>query len=71
MYTRYKLLKLFYKEAKPEFTYSSIMRMLNKKDPDKIPQFMKEFKEAFDKAMEEGLEDSDKIALVQAIKRTK
>lgn len=54
--------------SKQEFSYSSIMRNLRKEHSNKVVEFMKEFKKAFDAANEQNLENGEKIALMQAIK---
>ena len=48
-------------------SYSIIMRDLNKQDRSKAVEFMKSFKSAFDQAIEQDLEDAEKIALLEAI----
>ena len=51
----------------PTATYSSIMRDLNKDgDKDKRLAFMKSFKQAFDNAMNQSLENAQSIALLEA-----
>lgn len=48
-------------------TFSSVMRELNKeKDLVKRDKFIKAFKEAFDEAFNQGLEDHQSIALIKA-----
>jgi len=49
-------------------TFSAAMRKLNKKEPEKVLEFMKAFKEAFDEALEEGVDDHQSVALLQAQK---
>lgn len=69
--SRLDILKSFKKSAKKkEHTYSAIMRDLRKNNPENVISFMKSFKEAFDQAVTESLEDPDKLALMQAIKAT-
>lgn len=48
-------------------TYSAVMRDLRKNDPDKVKTFMKAFKEAFDQANGEKLDDVESVALLQAL----
>lgn len=48
-------------------TYSAAMRDLRKNNPDKVKNFMKAFKEAFDAANVEKLDDVESIALLQAL----
>lgn len=62
---RIQLLKIF---AQEEPSYSAIMRDLNKNNKDKLEQFMKVFKQTFDDANLENLENADKIALLTAMK---
>jgi hypothetical protein len=50
-------------------TYSSVMRDLNKVDKSKLDEFMHHFKEAFDGAFLEGLEDMEGVALLQALQK--
>jgi hypothetical protein len=47
-------------------TYSSVMRDLNKNDPEKIPEFMRKFKDAFDAALESDIDDHQTVALMEA-----
>lgn len=49
-------------------TFSATMRKLHKEDPKKMVEFAKSFKEAFDDAMEEGIDDHQTVALLQAKK---
>ena len=49
-------------------TFSGVMRELNKEDKEKALTFLRGFKDAFDEAMEEGLEDHQNLALLQAKK---
>ena len=50
-------------------TYSSVLRELNKNDDvEKRTLFMKKFKEAFDNAMDQDLDDHEDIALNEARK---
>lgn len=66
--TRFEIMKSFKKKAN-EQSYSSIMRDLRKNDPDNVLPFMKSFKSAFDNALNDGLDDPDKLALMEAIKK--
>jgi len=52
----------------PDLTYSSVMRDLRHNQKDKVNKFMVAFKNAFDEAVLEELEDPDRIALLAAIK---
>ncbi len=49
-------------------TYSSAMRELNKDDSEKIKLFMGKFKDVFDDALEQGLDNHQDEALVEAKK---
>lgn len=48
-------------------TYAEVMRKINKSHPDKLERFMKLYKEAFDAALEEGLENKESVALLEAL----
>ena len=56
-------------QTTPEITttYSAIMRDLRKNNPEMVNSFMKSFKDAFDRAMEENLEEAENAALLEAI----
>jgi flagellar biosynthesis/type III secretory pathway protein FliH len=49
-------------------TYSGALRELNKQDSESTMLFMKEFKDAFDNALEQGAEDHQDVALQEANK---
>lgn len=53
-------------EKEETSTYSAFMRKLNKESPDKVKEFMKVYKDAFDEAMEEELENHQNVALLKA-----
>jgi len=53
-----------------DLSYSYIMRKLHRGDKKRMLEFMTVFKQAFDKAYAEDLEDCDNIALMQAIQTT-
>lgn len=67
--TRYQWLRLA-KEVQEEetSTYSAMMREINKNQPEIREEFMRKFKDAFDRAMEQNLEDHQTIALMEAKK---
>lgn len=48
-------------------TYSAALRELNKNDSKNTISFMKQFKDAFDDALEQGLEDHQDVALMKAL----
>jgi hypothetical protein len=50
-------------------TYSSIMRDLNKNEPDKLQPFMVAFKDAFDEAIENDIDNPDQVALLEALSK--
>src|SRR5271157_5751384 len=53
----------------PDLSYSSIMREIRKEnDEDRVLKFQKAFKQAFDTALDEDVEDPASIALMVAIK---
>lgn len=54
--------------AQEELSYSAIMRDLNKNNKKDLEKFMIAFKEAFDEANIENLDNADKIALMTAMK---
>jgi hypothetical protein len=60
-----------YKQAEnnPEVTttYSAFMRELRKNNPKLVPSFMKAFKDAFDRAMDDNLEEAENAALLEAM----
>ncbi len=51
-----------------DLTYSSVMRDLRHNYKDKVKLFMETFKQSFDEAILDELEDPDRIALFAAIK---
>lgn len=68
MQTRFEILQSFLKTAQDAPSYSATMRKIRKDHPDKVTEFMSSFKEAFDEAMEEGLDNVESVALMQAMK---
>ena len=56
---------------RPDLTYSSVMRTLRNKYPEKVKEFEKTFKESFDKAVLEDLDNVEELALLEAIKKIK
>lgn len=54
--------------TRADLTYSSVMRDLNNGDKKRRLNFMKKFKETFDEAFDDGLENPEEIALLAAIK---
>ncbi len=48
-------------------SYSSIMRDLNRKSPEKVIPFMNSFKKAFDEALSEDFDNPEEIALLEAL----
>lgn len=62
---------LLRKTAAYELSYSYIMRKLRKADKDVVRQFQEVFKKNFDAALDDNLENPEKIALLAAIKETK
>lgn len=53
------------KEA--SISYSSVMRELNKNEPEKITKFMEVFKKSFDLAKEKEIENPEALALMEAL----
>ena len=75
METRIDILRSFLKETKAEraaeedtVSYSATMRKLRKSNPELVRPFMKSFKSAFDNAVNENMEDAEKLALMEARK---
>lgn len=70
MESRIDLLRCLLKEAgkSTDISYSATMRELHKKHPDKVRDFMTSYKQAFDQALIEKLEDAQQLALMEAIK---
>lgn len=54
---------------KSDLSYSFIMRGLRRNKSDKLSQFMKEYKKAFDEAYIEEIEDLEEAALMQAMQK--
>jgi len=52
----------------PDLTYSSVMRDLRHNHKEQVNRFMVAFKNTFDEAVLEELEDPDRIALMAALK---
>lgn len=67
IYSLFQLFKTSKNDMETVTTYSAVMRDLRKNHPDKIKNFMKSFKEAFDQANEERLDDIESVALLQAL----
>jgi transketolase len=59
------------KNAKPDISYSFILRKLRKKDPEKAKEFQIKFKEAFDEGFLAGLDNFDDAAMLQTIQEMK
>lgn len=55
-------------ENNSEFSYSSTLRQIRKKYPNKLFDFMKLFKEAFDEALLGKIDAAEQVALMQSIK---
>lgn len=56
-------------DPRPDLSYSYVMRKLRKeKDESRVLKFQKSFKEAFDAALEEDVEDPAAVALMVATK---
>lgn len=50
-----------------DLSYSYIMRQLRKGDKDKLYKFQKEYKDTFDKALFEDIENPEEIALLSGM----
>ena len=54
-------------DAKPDLSYSFILRKLRNESPERAREFQIAFKKAFDQAFLEGLHNPDDAAMLQAI----
>ena len=61
------LKKLSENNTETAATFSSTMRDLRKSNPKKVNQFLKAFKQAFDMACEQNLDDVEQLALLEAM----
>lgn len=52
-------------------TYSAALRELRKNNPEQVENFMKFFKEAFEKAIENELDNLEEASLLEAFQKTK
>jgi len=52
-------------------TYSATLRELRKNNPEQVESFMKFFKEAFEKAVENDLDNLEETSLLEAFQKTK
>lgn len=66
--TRLEILKSLASKPDDEFSYSAKMRQIRKDHPDKVDDFLKAFKEAFDAAILHNVESVEETALMQAVK---
>lgn len=53
--------------AETSITFSAFMRQLRKEHPNDVNKFLSFFKDAFDRASEQNLEDLEQVALLEAI----
>lgn len=65
--SRKMALQLIKESTEVTTTYSAMMRKLRKDQPGKVRDFMKAFKNAFDQATAQKLDDSESVALMEAI----
>lgn len=71
MQSRIEILKHFVKEANPnkgDFSYSATMRKIRKEHPEKVREFMRVFKKAFDAGRMQDVDGLEQAALMQAIR---
>jgi len=64
---RIDILKTFAEDIETIDTFSSTMRNLRKKSPEKVTKFLQAFKQAFDLASEQNLDDVEQLALLEAL----
>ena len=50
-----------------DLTYSHVMRELRQKDPKGVEKFMKDFKDAFERALDNNLKNPEKHALMESL----
>lgn len=55
------------RDARPDLSYSFIVRQLRKFDPERAREFQEHFKKAFDEAFLSGIDNVDDAALMQTI----
>lgn len=55
------------RDARPDLSYSFIVRQLRKLDPERAREFQESFKKAFDEAFLSGIDNVDDAALMQTI----
>jgi DNA-binding HxlR family transcriptional regulator len=56
-------------KKKEQATFSSVMRILRKKHPKKILQFLKIYKELFDQAIQEQVPNFENLILLESLKK--
>lgn len=56
-------------EITADISYSYLLRELRKNNPEKLKEFMKCFKDAFDRAYVAELDDVEEAALLEAIQK--
>lgn len=54
-------------QAETSATFSAFMRQLRKERPQDVPKFLTAFKQAFDEASQQNLEDIEQVALLEAM----
>jgi hypothetical protein len=57
------------KRPKADLSYSYVMRKLRKNNEDKVREFQIDFKQAFEAALDQDLENPEDVALMQALKK--
>ncbi len=57
------------KKPKIDLTYSAACREIRKKQPNKLKPFQKLFKQKFDEALIEGLDDPEDSALMECLNK--
>jgi hypothetical protein len=55
------------KQPKADLSYTYVMRELRKNCPENVDKFQIAFKQAFEQAIDENLEDPEQIALMEAM----
>ena len=57
------------KDLPEEYSYSASVRWVRKNDPKKLNSFIKSYKEAFDAALIDELDDPEELALMEAYQK--
>jgi hypothetical protein len=56
-------------EPRPDISYTYVMRDLRKKDKESAKKFQIIFKDIFEEALDNGIENPEKVALMEALQQ--